>query len=136
MRGSQYAKHMNISSKTAYRWYKAGLLDAYQLPTRTIIVREPVAKPTASKIALYARVSSADQKDDLTRQLERLRDDAAAKGSTVSKEVVELASGLNDNRPKLAKLLTDTPISTIMVEHTDRLTRSQTIQHYLIQTAA
>ena len=120
----------------AWRWYKAGLLDAYQLPTKTIVVREPVAKPTASKIALYARVSSADQKDDLTRQLERLRDYAAAQGYTVSKEVVELASGLNDSRPKLAKLLTDTTISTIMVEHTDRLTRSQTIQHYLIQTAA
>jgi putative resolvase len=53
---------MNISYKPAYRWYKAGLLDAYQLPTRTIIVREPVAKPTASKIALYARVPSAGQK--------------------------------------------------------------------------
>ena len=107
----------------AWRWYKAGLLDAYQLPTKTIVVREPVAKPTASKIALYARVSSADQKDDLARQLERLRNYAAAKGYIVSKEVVELTSGLNDNRPKLAKLVTDTTISTIIVEHKDRLTR-------------
>ena len=72
---------------------------------------------------MYARVSSADQKDDLARQLERLRDYAAAKGYIVSKEVVELASGLNDSRPKLAKLLTDTTISTIIVEHKDRLIR-------------
>jgi putative resolvase len=86
-------------------------------------VREPEAKPTASKIALYARVSEAYQKDDLARQLERLRDYAAAKGYTVAKEVVELASGLNDSRPKLAKLLTDTTISIIIVEHKDRLTR-------------
>jgi putative resolvase len=91
--------------------------------SRTIIVREPEAKPTASKIALYARVSEAYQKDDLARQLERLRDYAAAKGYTVAKEVVELASGLNDSRPKLAKLLTDTTISIIIVEHKDRLTR-------------
>ena len=123
MRLSQYAKHMNISYKPAYRWYKAGWLDAYQLPTRTIIVREPVAQQRVSKIALYARVSEAYQKDDLARQLQRLRDYAAAKGYTVSKEVVELASGLNDSRPKLAKLLTDTTISTIIVEHKDRLTR-------------
>ena len=123
MRLSHYAKHMHISYKTAYRWYKKDLLDAYQLPTRTIIVREPVEKQSASKIALYARVSSADQKDDLTRQLQRLRDYAAAKGYTVAKEVVELASGLNDSRPKLAKLLTDTTIGTIIVEHKDRLTR-------------
>ena len=124
MRLSQYAKHMNVTYKTAYRLWKKGLLDAYQLPTRTIIVRhEPEAQQRASKIALYARVSSADQKDDLARQLERLRNYAAAKGYIVSKEVVELTSGLNDNRPKLAKLVTDTTISTIIVEHKDRLTR-------------
>lgn len=123
MRLSQYAKHMNITYKTAYRYYKAGLLDAYPLPTRTIIVREPVAQQPVSKIALYARVSSADQKDDLTRQLERLRDYPAAKGYTVAKEVVELALGLNGSRPKLAKLLTDTTRGTIIVEHKDRFTR-------------
>ena len=114
---------MNISYKTAYRWYKAGLLDAYQLPTRTIIVREPLAQQPVSKIALHVRVSSADQKDDLARQLQRLRDYAAARGYIVAKEVVEIASGLNDSRPKLAKLLTDTTISTFIVEHKDRLTR-------------
>src|SRR6266568_2225435 len=123
MRLSQYAKHMNITYKTAYRWWEKGLLDAYQLPTRTIIVREPVAQQPAAKVALYARVSSADQKVDLERQIQRLRDYAAAKGYNVSKEVVELASGLNDSRPKLAKLLTDTTIGTIIVEHKDRLTR-------------
>lgn len=123
MRLSQYAKHMNITYKTAYRYYKAGLLDAYPLLTRTIIVREPVAQQPVSKIALYARVSSADQKDDLTRQLERLRDYPAAKGYTVAKEVVELALGLNGSRPKLAKLLTDTTRGTIIVEHKDRFTR-------------
>jgi putative resolvase len=71
---------MNITYKTAYRWYKADLLDAYQLPTRTIIVSEPLAQQSVSKIALYARVSSADQKDDLARQLQRLRDYTAARG--------------------------------------------------------
>lgn len=86
-------------------------------------MRELVEKQSASQIALYARVSSADQKDDLARQLERLRDYAAAKGYTVAKEVIELASGLNDSRPQLAKLLTDTTIGTMIVEHKDRLTR-------------
>jgi len=123
MRLSQYAKHLNITYKTAHRWYKTDLLDAYQLPSRTIIVREPLAQQSVSKNALYARVSEAYQKDDLARQLQRLRDYAAARGYIVAKEVVEIASGLNDSRPKLAKLLTDTTISTIIVEHKDRLTR-------------
>src|SRR6266699_5950342 len=98
MRLSQYAKHMNITYKADYGWWEKGLLDAYQLPTRTIIVREPVAQQPASIIALYARVSSADQKSDLARQLQRLRDYAAARGYQVAKEVTEIASGLNESR--------------------------------------
>jgi trans-aconitate methyltransferase len=64
--------------KTAYHWWQAGQLDAYQLPTGTIIVRE--AHPAPSGVALYARVSSADQKEDATRQMERLREYASARG--------------------------------------------------------
>jgi len=79
--------------------------------------------PTTGRVALYARVSSADQKSDLDRQMHRLRDYAAAKGYNVSKEVSELASGLNDHRPKLARLLSDPTIGTLIVEHRDRLTR-------------
>ncbi|HEU5200909.1 MAG TPA: IS607 family transposase [Ktedonobacterales bacterium] len=122
MRLRRYAQHMGVSYKTAYRWWKAGKLDAYQLDTGTIIVRDPV-QPVVGSTALYARVSSADQKADLERQMQRLRDYAAAKGYAVSKEVSEIASGLNDHRPKLAKLLTDPTIGTLIVEHRDRLTR-------------
>lgn len=124
MKLSQYAKRAGVTYKTAWRWYKAGMFDAYQTATGTIVVREEKnLTPTTGRIALYARVSSADQKDDVARQLQRLRDYAAAKGYTVSKEVVEIASGLNDSRPKLAKLLSDPTIGTIIVEHKDRLTR-------------
>jgi predicted site-specific integrase-resolvase len=44
-------------------------------------------------------------------------------GYQVAKEVVEIASGLNDQRPKLTKLLTDPGIGVMVVEHKDRLTR-------------
>jgi putative resolvase len=37
--------------------------------------------------------------------------------------VTEIASGLNDQRPKLGKLLADSSIGTIVVENRDRLTR-------------
>lgn len=80
-------------------------------------------KPVTGRIALYARVSSVGQKDDLERQVQRLKDYAAAKGYHVSKVVTEIASGLNDQRPKLDKLLSDTSIGTIVVENRDRLTR-------------
>ncbi len=124
MKLSQYAKQTGISYKTAWRWYKAGTLDAYQTETGTVIVRDASnTKPVTGRIALYARVSSVGQKDDLERQIIRLKDYAAARGYQVSKEVTEIASGLNDTRPKLEKLLTDTSIGTIVVENRDRLTR-------------
>src|SRR3989441_10086962 len=124
MKLSQYAKQQGISYKTAWRWYKAGTLDAYQTETGTVIVRDKAdVKPLTGRIALYARVSSLGQKEDLERQIQRLKDYAAAKGYHVSKEVTEIASGLNDQRPKLEKLLADTSIGTIVVENRDRLTR-------------
>src|SRR5690348_15025213 len=124
MKLSQYAKRAGVTYKTAWRWWKQGQLDAYQTPTGTVIVREAtLPAPTTGRVALYARVSSADQKADLERQMQRLRDYAAAHGYAVSKEVSETASGLNDHRPKLSKLLTDPTIRTLVVEHRDRLTR-------------
>jgi putative resolvase len=121
MKLSTYAEKLGISYKTAWRWWKEGKLDAYQTDTGTVIVREPVDTPAG--IALYARVSSADQKEDLARQLERLQTYAIAKGYTVSRIVTEAASGLNDSRPKLTALLRDASIGVIVVEHRDRLTR-------------
>ncbi|WP_149403531.1 IS607 family transposase [Dictyobacter sp. Uno17] len=134
MRLSAYAKKMGISYKTAFRWWKAGKLDAYQLDTGTIIVREPAQAQEALGVALYARVSSADQKEDLERQMQRLKDYAASRGYHVTKMVSEIASGLNDSRPKLMKILTDVSIGRIVVEHRDRLTRFGF--HYIEQLLA
>lgn len=121
MRLSAYAKKMGVSYKTAFRWWKAGKLNAYQLDTGTVIVRDeaPLAENT-SGIALYARVSTQGQKADLKRQAERLKTYAASRGYQVAKEAREIASGMNDHRPKL---LTDASIGVIVVEHQDRLTR-------------
>lgn len=121
MKLSAYAKRLGISYKTAWRWYSDGRLDAYQTETGTIIVREAAVGPLG--VALYARVSSADQKGDLERQVERLQTYAIAKGYKVDKVVVELASGLNDARPKLTALLKDSSIGVIVVEHRERLMR-------------
>ena len=121
---SQYAKKIGVSYKTAWRWYKAGTLDAYKTPTGMVVVRDlQVEKPGIGRIALYARVSSVDQRSDLDHQVQRLRDYAAARGYQVAKEVTEIASGLNDSRPKFLKLLADASIGTIIVEHKDRGTR-------------
>ena len=114
--------------------FVGGKLDAYQLDTGTIVVREPATVQEALKVALYARVSSADQKEDLERQVQRLKAYASARGYQVDKIASEIASGLNDQRPKLMKILTDASIGTIIIEHRDRLTRFGF--HYIDQLLA
>lgn len=74
-------------------------------------------------VALYARVSSADQKSDLDAQLGRLAVFAAERKMPVVKAVGEIGSGLNGRRPKLMKLLADPMVKAIVVEHRDRLMR-------------
>ena len=125
MKLSTYAHQIGVTYKTAHRWWTAGKLDAYQLDTGTIVVRkiEREAEKPVTNVALYARVSSVDQKNDLERQLERLKDYAAAQGYHVTRTVQEIGSGLNDRRPKFLKLLTDPGIGVIVVEHRDRSTR-------------
>jgi len=124
MKLSAYAKKIGIAYVTAYRWYRSGKLKAYQTESGTIIVDDTVIEmATETKVALYARVSSHDQKDDLVRQLDRLKNYATGRGYQVSQIVTEMASGLNDSRPKLTKLLLDTTINVIIVEHKERLTR-------------
>ncbi len=92
-----------------------------QTPTGTILVKEP--EITSRSVALYARVSSADQKVDLDRQIARLVAYASEHGWAVTRVVSEIGSGLNGHRPKLIRLLSDASVGTIIVEPRDRLMR-------------
>jgi putative resolvase len=125
MKLSHYAKQQGISYRTALRWWRAGQIKGYQAPTGTIIVTEgePPGKPSSEKVAIYARVSSAENKSNLENQAERLVAYCTAKGYQVAKVVKEIGSGVTDSRPKLLALLEDQSISRIVVEHKDRLTR-------------
>src|SRR2546426_1062339 len=116
MKLSTYARQIGVTYKTAHRWWKSGKLDAYQLDTGTIVVRQEdrLTEKQVTNVALYALVSSVDQKHDLERQMERLKDYAAAQGYHVTHMVSEIGSGLNDRRPKFLKLLTDPAIGVIV----------------------
>jgi putative resolvase len=119
-----YAHKMGISYKTAWRWYKAGKLPAKQMDTGTILVMEDEpARPASTYVAVYARVSSTENKSNLDSQAERLVAYCAARGYQVAKVVKEVGSGINDSRPKFLALLADLSIGTIVVEHKDRATR-------------
>lgn len=123
MKLSDYAKHLGISYRTAWRWYKSGKISGYQLDTGTIIVTEMDKSPLPQKTVIYARVSSADNKDNLATQAERLVRYCEANGYQIHEIYKEVGSGVNDKRRKLSKMLNDETITRIVVEHKDRLTR-------------
>lgn len=126
MKLSEYAKTVGVTYRTAWEWYKKGAIRGYQTPTGTIIVTEldqRNVRPENVKTVIYARVSSNKQKGDLERQVERVQDFCAARGWLVEKVVKETGSGVNDQRQKLVKILTDQTVGRVVVEHKDRLTR-------------
>lgn len=123
MKLSAWAKQQGITYKTAWRMWKAGRLPmpATQLATGTVILDVP--EQVSVGVALYARVSSADQRADLDRQLARLAQYAAKHRLTVVDAVKEVGSGLNGHRRNMIRLLRDPQVSAIVVEHRDRLMR-------------
>ena len=91
-------------------------------PTGRYLVLADTTAPSTG-VALYARVSSADQKPDLDRQVARLTQWAISNKLTIAQVVTEVGSALNGARPKLKRLLADPDTAVIVVEHRDRLAR-------------
>ncbi len=123
MKLADWARQQQVDYKTAYRWFRAGILPvpSRQLPTGTILVDQPAQR--MERAALYARVSSGGQRADLDRQLARLVQAATDGGMSVGASVAEIGSGLNGRRPKLARILADPSVTVVVVEHRDRLAR-------------
>lgn len=124
MKLSKWCKKQGVTLRTGYNWFHAGqILNARQLPSGTILVDEQeIVNTKNEKVVLYARVSSNKQKDDLKRQIIRLEEYCIIKNYTVKKVYKEVASGMNDKRRELWKMLNHNP-NVIVVEHKDRLTR-------------
>ena len=88
------------------------------------MVGEPVTgATTAEQVVVYARVSSADQRADLDRQVARVATWATDQQLPVARVVTEVGSALNGRRKKFLALLRDPQVSTIVVEHRDRFAR-------------
>jgi predicted site-specific integrase-resolvase len=121
---SKYAKMQDVTPRTIWRWIKEGKLNIERTETnRVLVVIDEKEEIKQKKVAIYARVSSSENKENLEKQKQRLLDYCAAKGYTVINVVTEVGSGLNDSRAKLEKLITDKNIDIIIVEHKDRFAR-------------
>ena len=123
MKLSDYARQHGVQYRTAWNRYKAGKIPGAYMDETNHVVVPIIPLKTLGKTAIYARVSSNKQKEDLERQVQRLTEFTIARGLTIETIVKEIASGVNDERPKLTKLLKDNTWDTLVIEHRDRLTR-------------
>jgi predicted site-specific integrase-resolvase len=120
----EWAAREGISYTTARRWLAAGKLPVpAQKVGGLILVEDTVAGRPEGITAVYARVSSADQKPDLDRQVARVTAWAAGEGLPVGRVVTEVGPALNGKRRKFLALLRDESVTTIVTEHRDRFAR-------------
>ena len=128
------AKELGVSVKTVRRWTDSGKLKFERSPTghrrfylkdiKRIVPRN-LDKADDRITINYARVSSHDQKADLTRQVQMLEAFSGSNGwqfETIS----DLGSGLNYHKKGLTKLLKrimSGEVSRLVLTHKERLLR-------------
>lgn len=89
-------------------------------------VKKYLERREETRAVIYARVSSADKKEDLEKQINYLTNYATAKGYKIVEVLKDIASGLNAQRKgllKLFKLVEGRSVDVVLITHKDRLTR-------------
>lgn len=119
----EYAQLKSLTYRTLWNKFKEGKLpNAYKDEFGHIYVKRNTDS-AQNKTIIYARVSSNDRKVLLSEQQARLENYAQMNNLNVIDSYKEIASGMNDNRPTLNKILQRTDWDILLVENKDRLTR-------------
>ena len=122
---SLWAKEHGISYRTAFFWIKDGKFPCKYEKTvtgRYIVFDEENISDKNETTIIYARVSNHSRKNELIYQVNRLEDFCLKNGYTITAIHKEIASGMNDNRKELWKVINKKP-TRIIIENKDRLTR-------------
>lgn len=93
----------------------------YKLPDKFVVEKEP-------QIAIYSRVSTSKQKEDLDNQIKFLKEYIVANGNKIDNSLIfsDITSGMNENRKGLNSLITEIiagRVNKIVISNRDRLTR-------------
>jgi len=129
-RTGEVAKRLGVSTMTVRRWIKEGKINAHRIGKEYRVPESEVLRllegKLLDKVVIYARVSSRDQKEDLERQVEYLKNYCSTKGYHVAKIITDISSGLNENRKglkQLFKLVENGEVTRVIITYKDRLTR-------------
>ncbi|MFP3230420.1 MAG: IS607 family transposase [Caldisphaera sp.] len=131
LRPKEACQLLGISYSTLLRWIREGKIRVvtteggkYRIPYSE--VKKYLERREETRAVIYARVSSADQREDLERQINYLMNYATAKGYKVVEVLKDIASGLNTQREgllKLFKLIEGRNIDVVLITYKDRFTR-------------
>ncbi|MFP3144382.1 MAG: IS607 family transposase [Caldisphaera sp.] len=131
LRPKEACQLLGISYSTLLRWIREGKIRVvtteggkYRIPYSE--VKKYLERREETRAVIYARVSSADQREDLERQINYLMNYATAKGYKVVEVLKDIASGLNTQREgllKLFKLVEGRNIDVVLITYKDRFTR-------------
>ena len=121
---------LGISKPTLIRKIKSGEIKAYRVGKEYRVPESEIKRilegKIPDKVVIYARVLSRDQKEDLERQVEYLKNYCSSKGYHVTKILTDISSGLNENRrglKQLFKLVESGEVGKVVITYKDRLTR-------------
>ena len=120
----EYRLKYGITSQHLYALQKTGKIKIKKLFDKTILVED--LNENSRNVAIYARVSTQKQKNDLENQLKFLKEYAISNGDNPVYEFYDIASGMNENRSGLNKLIDEIlkeSVSKVIISHKDRLTR-------------
>lgn len=129
---SKLCYELQVTKATIYNWQKQGKLKLIKpYDSKLNYVTEDTYNELLNitktkrndKVIIYCRVSSSANVANLETQKIRVLNYCNAKGYKVHDIICEVGSGINDNRNKLTKLLSNIDFSLLVVEHKDRLTR-------------
>jgi excisionase family DNA binding protein len=129
---NEFAEIIGVSRSTVISWIKSVRIIAYSVHGKWRIPYSEVERvlrgvQRVKRVAIYARVSSNTQRDDLEKQVESLKLWISKNFPNAEYIVVtDVASGLNENREGLRKLIEMAKrreIQAVVIAYRDRLTR-------------
>jgi len=135
---AEAAERFSLSRRSLIRYEEDGLIEPVRTPggqrryPESELLRlyglEKKAKQNGDKAGLYSRVSTRKQAEsgNLERQTQRLKEYAQVAGLDTVEVYEEIASGLNENRRQLRKLMKAIiagKVNVVVVEYKDRLAR-------------
>jgi len=131
---SEVSERLGVTIESLREWEKSGLIKPFRTPGGhrryseediLKLTKKEKVDDTPKKTVLYCRCSTEKQRDNLDRQKLRLMEYAHGKGYDFI-VVEEIASGVNENRRQLNRLLDmvfKNQVDRIVIEWKDRLAR-------------